>query len=137
MGVHDLDARFDAVTTGQGTIARSAVDAIHQAARTINDQVVGEPYQLVTVVQALETAAHQARLYLDFPPEDQPGIPPEGSDDVPAPPKDPYDGMTIDDLRAEITRRNEVRETNKLAVSGTKPELLERLRADDTGQLSS
>lgn len=44
----------------------------------------------------------------------------------------PYDQYTNAQLRAEIDRRNETREDeDKLSLSGTKPELVERLTEDD------
>jgi hypothetical protein len=127
VGVHDLEGRFDAITVNPGTIAATAVQAIREAARGINNLVDGEPYQLVTVIQGLETAAHTAGQYLDFPATEQPG---EGD----PPPADKYEGLTLDDLRAEITKRNRGRdEDRRIAVSGTKAELVARLHADDEG----
>lgn len=52
------------------------------------------------------------------------------SDDEPL--EAPYDQYTNAQLRAEIERRNEDREDDeKLALTGTKPELVERLDEDD------
>lgn len=124
MGVHDLDARFDALSPGSGTIAESAIDAIHRAAKDINDQVAGEPYQLVTVLQALETAAHQALGYLDFAPDDQPGM-------SPAEPEDPYEGLTVEGERGLKT----LAANRGLPVSGTRAELIARLREWDEENL--
>jgi hypothetical protein len=126
MGVYDLDARFDAVTTSPGTLARTVVGELQELARTINNQVTGEPYQWVTVLQNLETAAHQAATFLDFPPDQQPGDP--------EPPADPdaYEDMNVDDLRAELARRKEA--GRDVTVSGNRPELLARLREDDLAQ---
>lgn len=48
--------------------------------------------------------------------------------DTPEPSK--YDGLSLKDLRTEIDERNKDRE-EKLSVSGTKEELVERLKEDD------
>lgn len=119
MGVQDLDARFDAVDTTPGHVADTAVQAIREAAATINDQVEGEPYQLVTVLQALETAAHQAGQHLAFVPSESPGV-------DPPPPVDEgrYADAKVPALRQELKDR-------KLDSSGTRPELVARLLEDD------
>lgn len=123
MPVHDLDARFDAITTADGSIAAQAVQAIREAATTINDLVQGEPYQLVTVVQALETAAHQAGRFLNFQEGDQPG------EVDPEPPADPYEGKTVAELSQELHDRREA--GREVLVSGTRDEMIMRLRQDD------
>lgn len=126
MGFQDLDARFNAVSAGQGTIASEVVAGLHSVARDLNDRVDGEPHQLSTVLQAIETAAHQARLYLDFTESEQPGR----ETDPPA--ENPYAGLPVKELEAAIRQRNKGRdEGEQLAVSGTKDELVDRLLADD------
>jgi hypothetical protein len=125
MGLQDLDARFDAINTGQGTHAEAAVAALREAARTINDRIEGEPHQLVTVIQAIEVAGHQSASLLNT--DGQPGVPSE-----PAPAGDRYDGMTVDELQNTIRDRNEGRDAeDRLHVSGSRTELLGRLREDD------
>jgi hypothetical protein len=57
------------------------------------------------------------------------GSGPAPLDDQGEPDIDPYAGMSRDDLAAEC-------ETRGLTKSGTKPELLERLRADDAAGLA-
>lgn len=128
MGVHDLEARFDAITVRDGTIGQAAVEATRKVAREINDQVNGEPYQLVAFIQGLESAAHTAATYLDFTADEQPGIP----ESDPPPAGTDYDGLSLGDLKAEIERRNEGRpEKKRLHVSGSKAELVARLQLDD------
>lgn len=127
MGVQDLDARFNAVEVGQGTIAKTAVEALREAARTVNDLVQGEPYQLVTFIQACEMTAHQARLYLNFTPDVQPGV-----EQDPPMPGDEYRAKSIGDLKSEITRRNrDADEADQMPVSGNKEDLVQRLIGDD------
>jgi hypothetical protein len=131
MGVQDLAARFNAVNPGQGTHAEVAVQAIREAAETINDRIEGEPHQLVTVIQALEVAAHQAASLLNT--TGQPGIPSD-----PAAAGDRYDDMSVEALQEEIQDRNEDREPeDRLHVSGSRNELLARLRTDDREQANA
>jgi hypothetical protein len=128
MGVQDLDARFDAVKTSPGSIAEQAVAAVRKAAAEINDRVHGEPYQLVTFIQAMEVAAHQAATYLDFQPDRQPGLP-QGDPAA----DEGYEGLTVNDLKAAVAERNETRpEDQHLPVTGTKAELVARLELDDS-----
>jgi hypothetical protein len=126
MGVNDLDARFSSVNTKPGTLARTVVDRLQDLARDLNSKVTGEPYQLVTVLQNLETAAHQAATFLNFAPDEQPGEP------EPPAPADEYEGMSVDELRGELQRRKDA--GRELTVSGNRTELLARLREDDLAQ---
>jgi hypothetical protein len=122
MGVQDLDARYAAIGPASGTVAETAVTSILAAARVINDAVHGEPYQLVTVLQQLETAAYQATRYLSFAPDSQPGIAPG----------EQYSSLTIDDLRSLVAQRNEGRDDGaKIPYTGSKDQLIARLVADD------
>ena len=109
-------------------IGADAVAATRKAAAEINDRVHGEPYQLVTFIQAMEVAAHQAATYLNFPPDKQPGLP-EGDPAA----DEGYDGMTVNELKDALTERNKARaEDQQLPVTGTKAELVARLELDDS-----
>jgi hypothetical protein len=117
MGLSDIDARFDAVTTTPGTLAEVAKNAARTAAHEINNHAgPGESTDLMSVIQYLELSAQTAARYLNFPAEESDKEDPNTSGG--------YDDLLVADLKERLDDR-------ELPTSGTKHELIERLREDD------